>query len=138
MRRPRLKQVAKLAAVVVLVATTAIASARELAQQTSRDRGVTVRVKPLDLSASAKSWAFEIVLETHSQELSDDLARVATLSGAGGTSHAPTAWDGDPPGGHHRKGVLQFAPIAPAPDVVELRIQRPSEPAPRSFRWSLK
>lgn len=23
----------------------------------------------------------------------------------------PSAWKGDPPGGHHRKGVLQFAPV---------------------------
>ena len=46
--------------------------------------------------------------------------------------------DGDPPGGHHRKGVLRFAPIAPVPDAVELRLQRPGESAPRSFTWTLK
>ncbi len=138
MRRPRLKALVSLAAAIAVAAASGIASARELAQQTSRDRGVTVRVKPIDTSASAKLWAFEVVLETHSQELSDDLARAATLSGAGGAQQAPTSWEGDPPGGHHRKGVLRFVPIVPAPDAVELRIQRSGETAPRSFRWQLK
>ena len=138
MRRTRLKQFLALGAAVALVAQLGLASARELAEQTTRDRGVTIRVKPIELASDAKTWAFEIVLDTHSQDLSDDLARVATLNGAGGAQHAPTAWEGDPPGGHHRKGVLRFAPIIPAPDAVELRIQRPGESAPRSFRWTLK
>jgi len=124
--------------VAVGMAAAGIAAERELAEQTSRDRGVTVKVKPLELSPGAKAWAFTVVLETHTQELTDDLAQVATLNGAGGPPHLPTAWDGDPPGGHHRKGVLRFAPITPAPDGVELRIRRPGESAPRSFTWTLK
>ena len=138
MRRSRVKQIALLAAVVVMAAVTGAAAGAEFAQQTSRERGVTVRVKPVDLSASAKAWAFEIALDTHSQDLSDDLVSVATLSGGGGAPHQPTAWEGDPPGGHHRKGLLRFAPLTPAPETVELRILRPGESAPRSFRWSLK
>jgi len=134
----RLKQVALFAAVVIMTATGITATAAELAQQTSRDRGVTVRVRPVDVSAGAKAWAFEVVLETHSQDLSEDLVRVATLNGVGGTPHRPTGWEGDPPGGHHRKGVLRFAPITPVPDAVELRIQRPGESAPRTFQWVLK
>jgi len=138
MRRSRLKQLVAIAAAIAVACASGIALARELAQQTSRDRGVTVRVKPLDVSASAKTWAFEVVLETHTQELSDDLVRVTTLNGAGGAQQAPTAWEGDPPGGHHRKGVLRFAPLAPATETVELRIQRPGESAARKFQWSLK
>jgi len=138
MRRSGLKVLVALGATVALAAQAGVASARELAQQTSRDRGVTVQVKPIDLSPGAKTWAFEVVFDTHSQELSDDVARVATLAGAGGTQHAPIAWEGDPAGGHHRKGVLRFTPITPPPDAVELRIQRPGEGAPRSFRWALK
>jgi len=138
MRPSRLKQLVAIAAAIAVASASGIALARELAQQTSRDRGVTVRVKPLDVSASAKTWAFEVVLETHTQELSDDLVRVTTLNGAGGAQQAPTAWEGDPPGGHHRKGVLRFAPLAPATETVELRIQRPGESAARKFQWSLK
>lgn len=138
MRRSRLKQLITLAAAIAVAAASGAATARELAQQTSRDRGVTVRVKPLDVSASAKTWAFEIVLETHTQELPDDLVRAATLNGTSGAQQSPTAWEGDPPGGHHRKGVLRFAPLVPATETVELRIQRPGESAARKFQWSLK
>jgi len=137
MRGTRMKRLLAFAAVLA-VAAASIAAARELAEQTSRDRGVTVRVKPIDVSLSAKTWKFAVVLETHTQELADDLVRVATLNGAGGPPHPPTDYEGDPPGGHHRKGVLRFAPITPAPDTLELHIRRPGEPAPRSFRWLLK
>jgi len=137
MRRSRLKQIAALGIAFALAAGSGLGSARELGEQTSRDRGVTVRVKPIDLAPTARAWTFQVVLETHSQDLSDDLVRATTLE-AGGAKYAPTAWEGDPPGGHHRKGVLRFAPVTPAPDAVELRIQRPGESAARSFRWALK
>ena len=137
MRRPRLNLLAVLVIAAALVATGP-AFGRELAQQTSRDRGVTVRAKPVDVSPGAKTWTFEIALDTHSGDLTDDLLRAASLAGASGPARAASAWDGDPPGGHHRKGVLRFAPIAPPPDVLVLRIQRPGESAPRIFRWDLK
>lgn len=138
MRGSRLKQLGAWAAVAMAIVTSGLAIASELAQQTNRDRGVTVRVRPVDVSASAKMWSFEIVLDTHSQDLSDDLPQVATIRGGGGAPQMPTGWEGDPPGGHHRKGILRFAPITPAPETVELSIRRPGEPAARSFRWSLK
>ncbi|MCZ7566073.1 MAG: hypothetical protein M5U08_21685 [Burkholderiales bacterium] len=133
MHRSSLKCIVAVGAAVLLAAQSGPASARELAQQTSRDRGVTVQVKPVDLSPGAKSWAFEVVLDTHSQDLADDLVRTTMLE-AGGATLAPTGWEGDPPGGHHRKGVLRFAPITPMPEAVELLIARPGESAPRSFR----
>jgi hypothetical protein len=48
------------------------------------------------------------------------------------------AWDGAPPGGHHREGVLRFKPISPQPQAIELQFTRAGEGAPRSFRWQLK
>jgi len=71
------------------------------------------------------------------QNLPDVMKTTAVVVG-GGAKHAPLSWEGDPPGGHHRKGVLRFAPVSPLPDAIELRIQRPDEPAQRSFRWTLK
>jgi hypothetical protein len=99
---------------------------------------VTVEVTPQNLSAGAKSWDFKIVLDTHSADLSDDLVKTAVLLDGTGGKHAPVAWDGAAPGGHHREGVLRFKPLAPQPQAIELRISRPSEPTPRSFRWQLK
>jgi len=114
------------------------AFAAELGAQRSSTGGVTVAVTPQNLAASAKSWDFKVVLDTHSGELKDDLAKSAVLVVDGGGSYTPTAWQGDPPGGHHREGTLKFNAISPQPKAIELRIQRPGESKPRSFRWQLK
>jgi hypothetical protein len=114
------------------------AAATELATQKSSDRGVTVAVTPQNVSGDARSWDFKIVLDTHSGDLSDDLVKSTVLLDGTGAKHAPVAWDGAGPGGHHREGVLRFKPITPPPAAVELQIARPGEPKPRSFRWQLK
>ena len=114
------------------------AAAAELATQKSSDRGVTVSVTPQNLGAGAKSWDFKIVLETHSQDLSDDLTKSAVLLDGTGAQLLPVGWDGAAPGGHHREGILQFKPVTPPPVAIELRIIRPGEANPRSFRWQLQ
>ena len=112
-------------------------AAAELATQKSTDRGVTVDVTPQNLSAGASTWDFKVVLDTHSGELNDDLVKTTTLFDDKGGRHVPLKWDGAGPGSHHREGVLRFIPISPQPQSIELRIQRPGESAPRSFRWQL-
>lgn len=136
MSRDRMKLIG-MALAACLVAISLGATAKDIAPQSNQGFGVTVRAKPIDIAANAKSWTFEIVLDTHSQDLADDFTRTAVLI-ANGKPHAPLGWDGAAPGGHHRTGVLRFEPISPLPAVLELRIQRPGEPAPRNFRWSLK
>lgn len=116
----------------------ASAGAAALAPQSSDANGVTIMVKPAELSASAPAWLFQVSLNTHSVELSDDLARTAKLVDAAGKQHPALAWEGAPPGGHHRNGTLRFEPIKPLPAAVELRVQRPGETAPRIFRWKLR
>src|SRR5688500_2837217 len=119
----------------VLAAATAFA---ELETRTSTAGGVTVKVTPKVLSTGAPVWEFAVVLDTHSQELSDDLVKAAAMVEPGGTRYAPVAWEGAAPGGHHREGVLRFQPIKPTPSSVELQIQRPKANTPRVFRWDLK
>lgn len=118
----------------LLIASGANA-ASALPAQSSTAAGVTVKATPRALPGGA--WEFEIVFDTHTQELKDDLAKSASLV-AGGKTLAPAAWQGDPPGGHHREGVLKFNAVDPRPQEIELRIIRPGEPKPRSFRWQLK
>ena len=112
------------------------AAPNALATQTSRGGGVTVIVTPKDLAADAPRWRFEIVFDTHSVDLSQDLVKSGALIDAAGRRHAPLAWDGDPPGGHHRKGVLSFKPLGGV-DEVTLQIRDVGMPE-RVFRWSLK
>ena len=120
-----------------LLLPPAIAAA-ELAAQTSDAAGVMVSARPLDLSPGAREWRFELSLNTHTVPLSDDLARTARLVDDAGHEQGAVAWNGDGAGGHHRRGTVSFRPVQPRPQAVELRIQRPGEAAPRTFRWKLQ
>ena len=133
--RPRLSTLLLSIVITVLAASGGMAAAT-LPTQTSSQSGVTVKVTPRDLAAS--TWEFDVVFDTHSQELTDDLGKAAVLVSDGRVSHSPLKWQGDPPGGHHRQGVLQFKSVSPLPASIELQITRSGETTPRSFRWKLK
>lgn len=105
------------------------------AVQASNAGGVTVKVTPRDLRAGVPSWDFDVTLETHTRPLDQDMAGVAWLVDSQGKSHAPLAWDGDPPGGHHRRGLLRFRPLAGNPATVMLEIRDVGGVAVRNFRW---
>lgn len=118
----------------LLVALTASAIAAP-AVQTSNVGGVTVTVLPRSLGAAARYWEFEVTLETHVRPLAEDIAAAARLIDARGQPHAPLGWNGDPPGGHHRRGVLRFKPLADNPATVVLEIREVGAVAVRTFRW---
>lgn len=113
------------------------ASPEAIATRSTSDAGVTIKVTPKSIGALDNRWAFAVVLDTHSADLNDDLVRSATLATDEGRTFKPVSWEGAPPGGHHREGVLAFDVPAPRPGAVELRIARPGESAPRIFRWQL-
>lgn len=115
--------------------SVAVAAAGALPTQSISANGVTVKATPRGLAGPV--WEFELVFDTHTQDLSDEPAKSASLH-AGGETAAPLAWQGDAPGGHHRKGVLRFKAISPLPAGLELRLQRPGESSPRMFRWQLR
>lgn len=107
------------------------------APQISDERGIKVTVHRQNTQNETKSLAFEVVLETHTQDLSDDLTKSSTLI-ADGKQYMPLNWKGAPPGGHHRKGLLRFKAIDPQPQSMELQIRLTGDPSPRSFKWQLK
>lgn len=128
-----LRSLALLAALGVMAQAS---PADRLPARSTTQAGVTVKVQPIAVAPAG--WDFEVVFDTHSQELKDDLTKSATLVPDAGSPLAPTSWKGDPPGGHHRKGVLRFEAVSPAPTQLELRIQRVGEAAPRVFSWQLR
>lgn len=113
-----------------------IAAPKPLPAQTSREGAVTVKVTPLELSAQSAAWRFEVVFDTHVAELNHDAMAVASLA-AGGKEQRPLAWDGDKPGGHHRKGVLRFDAVTPAPSSVTLKIRDVGGVPERRFSWTV-
>ncbi len=67
---------------------------------------VTVKVTPLNLGIAQDTLNFEVVMDTHSVELSMDLAAIAALSNDRGDRVQAVDW---PVGsGHHYEGVLSF------------------------------
>jgi hypothetical protein len=110
------------------------ANAAEMATQTSSQGGVKITVESRGFPRDARTWDFAITLETHTQTLDDDLVHASALF-ADGKPYRPLGWDGSPPGGHHRKGVLRFEAVTPLPKAVELQIRRAGEASPRIFRW---
>lgn len=100
--------------------------------QSSVERGVTVKVTPKKLAGP--EWEFAIVLDTHAEDLKDDLQQTALLV-VDGREVRPSQWQGPGAGGHHREGVLRFAMAVANPTKVELRIQRAGELSARVFTW---
>ncbi|MDO8457302.1 MAG: hypothetical protein Q7T07_10370 [Burkholderiaceae bacterium] len=119
------------------LAALAQASPNATSMQSSTEQEVTVKVTPKSIGSPDNRWEFAIVLDTHSADLTDDLTQSATLTTNDGRTLKPVSWVGAAPGGHHREGVLAFEVPAPRPTTIELRIERPGESAPRTFRWQL-
>lgn len=106
--------------------------------RSSDSSGVRVVVTPKALGPGVTVWEFEVIMDTHTKPLNENLAQVTALVDEGGRRYNPVAWQGDPPGGHHRKGVLQFSAPAEMPASVELQITSVGGAGIRTFRWELK
>jgi hypothetical protein len=108
-----------------------------LAAQSSEANGVTVKVTPPPVLAATPEWTFVVALDTHSQDLGDDLVNTAVLL-VDGVELKPLRWAGPAAGGHHREGMLVFANPGSRPAKLELRLQRAGEASPRVLQWNLK
>jgi hypothetical protein len=121
----------------VLLESAPLTAAPAIAARSSDEAGVRVVVTPKALGPGVAAWEFDVVMDTHTKPLTDDLAKVTVLVDGAGHRYVPVAWQGGPPGGHHRKGVLQFSPPAEMPKSVELQISGVGGVATRTFRWEL-
>ena len=102
---------------------------------------VVVSVTPLNLDQPADSLNFDVSLETHSVDLSMDLAMLSTLTTDNGKSVAPIIWDA-PMGGHHVSGTLSFPALSEGTSILDgamtLTLTMKDVAAPeRNFVWEL-
>ena len=97
---------------------------------------VTVTVTPTLLSEESEEWKFDVVMDTHSVELDQDMTKIAILIDEQGKEYKAINWEG-PTGGHHREGIITFNKITPAPKSVELKISDVGGVV-RTFSWQLK
>lgn len=68
---------------------------------------VSVEIRPLNLNQPGAAIRFEIALNTHSVDLSMDLAALSSLTTPNGLNLVGASWDA-PLGGHHVSGALSF------------------------------
>lgn len=123
----------------VMVGFIASSNAAEFryAPQVSNEREIKFTATLQNIPNDAKTWDFEVTMETHTKALNDDLVKTSVLI-VDGKQYLPLSWEGSPPGGHHRKGILRFKAISQQPAAVELQVRLPAEPSPRNFKWLLK
>ncbi len=134
-RRPAAGRVALAALVAAILAGPAVALGGSLDRQVTRGNGVEVSVTPGPLAPGAEVWEFEVTFNTHSGALDGDPAASSVLVDGQGNRHAALEWQGSPPGGHHRNGVLRFRPLSPPVEIIELRVGGVGEIDVRTFRW---
>jgi hypothetical protein len=124
--------------------TGAVPEARQATDLARRDDqgAVEVMIQPRNLMAPAGDLLeFDVFMNTHSVDLSMDLAKLATLETDLGVRVAAGFWSGG--SGHHVQGVLAF-PGADASGnrvldgarLITLRIEGVDAPV-REFQWEL-
>ncbi|MGE5643060.1 MAG: hypothetical protein ACM3Y8_08600 [Byssovorax cruenta] len=103
---------------------------------------VIFEVTPLNLGTPVDTLDFDVAMNTHSIDLSMDLAVLSTLTTDTGITIPATKWDGAP-GGHHVSGTLIFPAMQDGKSIIEgssrltLTIVNVDAPA-RVFEWELK
>jgi hypothetical protein len=126
-----------LLAVAVVAPLMASAQSKSLPMRENNEGQVRASVTPQNLSKTADAWRFEVRFNTHVTPITQDMVAVASLSDGKGVGEKPTAWEGDPPGGHHRRGVLVFKPMNPMPATITLHIRQVGGVPDRAFTWNL-
>lgn len=110
--------------------------------RTDEQGAVIMVVTPLNLDIPAAELEFDVSMNTHSVDLSMDLAVLATLATDTGTTVTANLWDA-PRGGHHVEGKLIFPATSDGKSILEgarkltltiLNVDASS----RVFEWELK
>jgi hypothetical protein len=126
-----------LLAIAAVAPLMASAQSKSFPMRENNEGQVRASVTPQNLSKTADAWRFEVRFNTHVTPITQDMVAVASLSDGEGPGEKPTAWEGDPPGGHHRRGVLVFKPMNPMPATITLHIRQVGGIADRTFTWNL-
>ena len=125
------------ALVIVAVAVGLAADASAYEMKSNSENRVRVDVQPVQLTAG-QPIKFEVRMNTHSADLGQDMVAVSTLKDNIGREYKATAWQGSPPGGHHRKGVLEFQDLADNTESITLVIREIDNVPERIFNWRIE
>jgi len=89
-------------------------------EQTRMDQQgmVTVEVTPMNFGMLGDTIIFEVAMNTHSVDLSMDLAQLSTLTTDAGRVIQALSWDA-PRGGHHVSGKLVFPALVDGVSIFD-------------------
>ena len=104
--------------------------------QTVEGGSVAVQVTPLKMQPTAP-LEFDIVIDTHSVELNDDMMKAVVLRDDSGMEFTPSAWEGPGAGGHHREGKIKFAPLTMNTQALTLVVKNVAGVPERLYTWEL-
>lgn len=123
-----------LATLYVLSGLPPVANAYET--KSDRQNRVSVAVTPIQF-VQGKPAKFQVRMNTHSVSLVQDMVAVCTLKDDQGREYRPVSWQGSPPGGHHRQGILEFPALEGKPKRLTLVIRDVADILERKFEWEL-
>jgi len=86
--------------------------------RTDQQGAVEIAMLPVNLNHPQDTLDFQVSLNTHSVDLSMDLAALALLRTDSGVEVKASAWTG-PSGGHHVSGILSFPSVVDGEGVLE-------------------
>ena len=95
---------------------------------------VTISTKPKSLGPN-QPWEFEIWMNTHSVDLNYDMLKSVVLRDDLEKEYAPITWDGEGSGGHHRSGIIKFAPLTSK--AIKLIVKNVAGVPERVFEWNI-
>ncbi len=106
----------------------------KLTSQKNEEGSVAVTVEPevLEVGQNPK---FKLEFNTHSVDLSFDVAKQSYLLDDKGNRLDRATWNGSPPGGHHRSGTLTFNNQLTETKYVKFVLINISQIAERKFEW---
>ena len=138
MKMDRIYGIFGIVALVIAAVTVGLAvDAGAYEMRSNRENRVRVDVKPVQL-APGHPARFEVRMNTHSEALGEDMVAVSTLKDNEGREYHATAWQGSAPGGHHRKGVLEFPDLGDNTASITLIIKGIANVPERIFEWPIE
>ena len=121
------------AAIQATTAPPVLASPKTLPPAAASQDNIEFIVTPRFLETG--EIAFDISIDTHSGALDFDLANASIVKDGNGNTYQAVSWEGSPPGGHHRSGVLKF-PVVERKGTLTLVIAGIGS-NDRVFTWNL-
>lgn len=108
----------------------------KLSPQDNEGGNVTVTAEP-EVLKIGQTPKFKLEFNTHSEELSFDVAKQSYVLDDMGNKLDGATWNGSPPGGHHRNGTLTFSGSLSQTKYIEFIITDIAGVEERKFKWEL-